>query len=127
MTEERTRYSDVELTEFKQLIMDKLQKAEEELVFYKKQLSDRADTSDAKLKGLDDGNVSAEVERLTEMASRQAKLIKHLNNALIRIENKVYGICRETGKLISKDRLRAVPHATLSIAAKIDFVKKPDC
>lgn len=120
MTEERTRYSDTELEEFKQLITDKLKKAEDELIFYKEQLSGRADTSDAKLKGLDDGNVSAEVERVTEMASRQAKLIKHLNNALIRIENKVYGICRETGKLIGKERLRAVPHATLSIAAKMD-------
>ena len=119
MTEERTRYGDAELLEFKQIITDKLKKAEDELVFYKTQLSDRANTSDAKLKGLDDGNVSAEVERLTEMASRQAKLIKHLQNALIRIENKVYGICRETGKLISKERLRAVPHATLSIAAKM--------
>lgn len=119
MTEERTRYGDVELAEFKQLITDKLKKAEDELVFYKTQLSDRAHTSDAKLKGLDDGNVSAEVERLTGMASRQAKLIKHLSNALIRIENKVYGICRETGKLIAKERLRAVPHATLSIAAKM--------
>lgn len=119
-TTERTRYSDVELDEFKVLISDKLKKAEEELNFYKNQLAERADGDDAKLKGLDDGNVSAEVERITQMAARQGKLIKHLQNALIRIENKVYGVCRETGKLISKERLRAVPHATLSIQAKME-------
>jgi len=118
-TTERTRYSDVELDEFKVLITDKLKEAEEEFVFYKNQLSERADGDNAKLKGLDDGNVSAEVERITQMAGRQGKLIKHLQNALIRIENKVYGVCRETGKLISKERLRAVPHATLSIQAKM--------
>lgn len=118
-TTERTRYSDADLDEFKNLITDKLKKAEEELVFYKNQLSERADGDDAKLKGLDDGNVSTEIERITQMAARQGKLIKHLQNALIRIENKVYGVCRETGKLISKERLRAVPHATLSIQAKM--------
>lgn len=118
-TTERTRYSDPELEEFKVLITEKLQKAEEELAFYKRQLAERADGDDAKFKGLDDGNVSAEVERITQMAARQGKLIKHLQNALIRIENKVYGVCRETGKLISKERLRAVPHATLSIQAKM--------
>lgn len=119
MTKERTRYSDAELNEFKVLITENLKKSEEELRFYKSQLSERADGDDAKLKGLDDGNVSAEVERLTQMAARQSKLIQHLKNALIRIENKVYGICRNTGKLISKERLRAVPHATLSIEAKM--------
>lgn len=119
MTTERTRYSDAELEEFRILISDKLKKAEDELDFYKNQLAERADGDDAKLKGLDDGNVSAEVERLTQMAARQSKLIQHLKNALIRIQNKVYGICRNTGKLISKDRLRAVPHATLSIEAKM--------
>ena len=119
MTTERTRYSDADLDEFKNLITGNLKKAEEELVFYKNQLAERADGDNAKLKGLDDGNVSAEVERITQMAARQGKLIKHLQNALIRIENKVYGVCRETGKLISKERLRAVPHATLSIQAKM--------
>jgi len=115
MTTERTRYSDTELEEFRILISDKLKKAEDELDFYKNQLAERADGDDAKLKGLDDGNVSAEVE----LAARQSKLIQHLKNALIRIQNKVYGICRNTGKLISKERLRAVPHATLSIEAKM--------
>ncbi|MEM7103546.1 MAG: TraR/DksA C4-type zinc finger protein [Bacteroidota bacterium] len=115
---EKTRYSDEELEEFKVLIQEKLEKAREELVFYKTQLNERADNPDSKLKGLDDGNGTAEAERLSELAARQGKYIKHLENALIRIENKVYGVCRESGKLISKERLRAVPHATLSISAK---------
>ncbi|MEO1438516.1 MAG: TraR/DksA C4-type zinc finger protein [Bacteroidota bacterium] len=121
---EKTRYSDEELEEFKQLIGEKLEKAEKDLSFYTDQLNDRADNPDAKLKGLDDGNGTAEAERLSELAARQGKYIKHLKNALIRIENKVYGICRETGKLIDKDRLRAVPHATLSIDAKKGQRKK---
>jgi len=70
------------------------------------------------VKGLDDGTGSAESDRITSMASRQQNLIQHLENAKIRIKNKVYGVCRQTGKLISKERLRAVPHATLSIEAK---------
>ena len=115
----KTRYSDKELEKFKALITKKLEKAREELTFYKNQLNDRADNPDSKLKGLDDGNGTAEAERLTELAARQGKYIKHLENALIRIENKVYGVCRVTGKLISKKRLMAVPHATLSIEAKM--------
>ncbi|MCR9100980.1 MAG: TraR/DksA C4-type zinc finger protein [bacterium] len=115
---EKTRYSDEELEEFRALIQAKLDKARKELDFYLDQLSDMADNPDAKVKGLDDGIGTAENERLTNMASRQRKLIQHLENALIRIQNKVYGVCRETGKLISKERLRAVPHATLSIDAK---------
>lgn len=116
--EEKTRYSDNELEEFKQIIDLKLAKAQEQLAFYRNQLRDLADSADAKSKGLDDGVGSAESERLTNMASRQQNLIQHLENAQIRIKNKVYGICRQTGKLISKERLKAVPHATLSIAAK---------
>jgi RNA polymerase-binding protein DksA len=115
---EKTRYSDEELEEFRVLIQGKLDKARKELDFYLDQLSEMADNPDAQVKGLDDGIGTAENERLTNMASRQRKLIQHLENALIRIQNKVYGVCRETGKLISKERLRAVPHATLSIDAK---------
>jgi RNA polymerase-binding protein DksA len=115
---EKTRYSDEELEEFRVLIQGKLDKARKELDFYLDQLSEMADNPDAKVKGLDDGIGTAENERLTNMASRQRKLIQHLENALIRIQNKVYGVCRETGKLISNERLRAVPHATLSIDAK---------
>ena len=77
-----------------------------------------AENSDAKIKGLDDGITTMENETTSNMAARQRKLIQHLENALIRIQNKAYGVCRETGKLISKERLRAVPHATLSIQAK---------
>ena len=114
----KTRYSDEELKEFEAIIDKKLGKAKGQLDFYMSQLSDRADSSDAKVKGLDDGTGTAENERITTMAARQKKHISHLENAKIRIQNKVYGVCRETGTLISKERLKAVPHATLSIAAK---------
>lgn len=76
------------------------------------------DDSDARFKGLEDGTSTSEREYLSQMASRQIQYIGHLEKAMIRIENKTYGICRETGRLISKERLRAVPHATLSIEAK---------
>lgn len=115
---DKTRYSDEELEEFRQLIEEKLEKANEQLQFYKQQIAEMADNPDSKIKGLDDGIGTAESERLYNMAARQRKHIQHLENALIRIKNKVYGVCRETGKLISKERLRAVPHATLSIEAK---------
>ncbi|MDV7399181.1 TraR/DksA C4-type zinc finger protein, partial [Arthrospira platensis SPKY1] len=77
-----------------------------------------ADNPDSKIRGLDDGTGTAENEQLYQMASRQQKLIQHLENALIRVHNKTYGICRATGKLISKERLKAVPHATLCMEAK---------
>lgn len=117
---EKTRYSDQELGEFKEIIEKKLIRAVEEYDYYMKQLSEMADNDDSKVKGLDDGIGTAENERLSNMAARQKKLINHLENALIRIQNKVYGICRVTGKLISKQRLKAVPHATLSIEAKMN-------
>ncbi len=120
----KTRYNDQELEEFETLIDGKLQESREQLNFYMKQLSDRADAPDAKIKGLDDGIGTAENERLTTMAGRLKKHIQHLENAKIRIQNKVYGVCRETGKLISKERLRAVPHATLSIAAKQSKIRR---
>ena len=115
---EKTRYTDEELDEFRILIEKKLARAKEQLEFYLNQLSEMAENEDAKIKGLDDGIGTAENERTTSLAARQKKHIQHLENALIRIQNKVYGICRETGKLISKERLKAVPHATLSIEAK---------
>ncbi len=115
---EKTRYSDEELEEFKVLIEEKLKNALDQLHFYQRQLEDLADNPDAKIRGLDDGTGTAENEHLFEMASRQQKLIQHLENALVRVHNKTYGICRATGKLISKDRLRAVPHATLCMEAK---------
>ena len=114
----KSRYSDEDLEEFRVLINEKLEKAKSQMDFYLQQLSDQADNPDSKVKGLDDGLSTAESERVTAMAGRQKKHIQHLENALIRIDNKAFGICRETGKLISKERLRAVPHATLSIEAK---------
>ncbi len=92
--------------------------AKKQLEFYLNQLQEMADDPDNKVKGLDDGISTLESERITTLAGRQRKLIQHLENAKIRIKNKVYGVCRETGKLIAKERLMAVPHATLSIAAK---------
>ena len=114
----KTRYGDAELEEFKALIHEKLAKAQEQLDFYLDQIKAHSDDADNKVRGLDDGTGTADLERMTTLAARQKKHVQHLQNALLRIENKVYGICRETGKLISKERLRAVPHATLSIAAK---------
>lgn len=114
----KTRYSDEELNEFETLINQKLETARKELAFYTSQLSERANNPDSKVKGLDDGIGTAENERLTTLAVRLKKHIQHLENAKIRIQNKVYGICRVSGKLINKQRLMAVPHATLSIEAK---------
>jgi RNA polymerase-binding transcription factor DksA len=121
---EKTRFSDEELTEFKDIIVRKLERAKDQYEFYLGQLSDMADNADAKIKGLDDGIGTAENERISGMAARQQKLIQHLENALIRVQNKVYGVCRVTGQLISKERLKAVPHATLSIEAKQKRLKK---
>jgi RNA polymerase-binding transcription factor DksA len=115
---EKTRYSDEELAEFRELIEGKLAEARKQLEYYQKQLLELGDNPDGKIRSLEDGTGSAEREQLTQLAARQENLIHHLENALLRIENKVYGICRKTGKLISKERLRAVPHATLSIEAK---------
>ena len=122
MAEEKTRYSDVELEEFKVIILDKLAKAKEELEFLQESIlnpnENGTDDTVQVNKLLDDTNSSAEKENLSRLADRQRKFISALELALIRIENKTYGICRETGKLISKERLKAVPHATLSIEAK---------
>ncbi|MDC3220039.1 TraR/DksA C4-type zinc finger protein [Saprospiraceae bacterium] len=100
------------------MIEEKLIEAKKQLMFYKNQLSEMADNPDTKVKGLDDGLSTVENERLSSMALRMQKHIQHLENAKLRIQNKVYGICRVTGKLIAKERLVAVPHATLSIEAK---------
>ena len=114
----KTRYIDAELKEFETIIDEKLTRAKDQLEFCLSQISEMADNPDNKLKNLDDGISTAENERITNMAGRLRKHIQHLENAKLRIKNKVYGVCRDTGRLISKERLRAVPHATLSIAAK---------
>lgn len=119
---EKTRYSDAELEEFKELILGKLEKAQKDYELYKNSLtqSDGNDTQDTSptFKVLEEGAATLSKEEAGKLAQRQQKFIQHLQAALVRIENKTYGICRETGKLISKERLRAVPHATLSIDAK---------
>ena len=119
---EKTRYSDEELEEFKQIILNKLDKAKKDYELLKDAIThgesnDTQDTSPT-FKVLEEGAATLSKEEAGRLAQRQQKFIQHLQGALIRIENKTYGICRETGKLISKERLRAVPHATLSIDAK---------
>ncbi len=118
----KKRYSDSELEEFKLLILDKLEKAKEDYEMYKNSIThgDGNDTQDTSptFKVLEEGAATLSKEEAGKLAQRQLKFIQHLQAALVRIENKTYGICRETGKLISKERLRAVPHATLSIDAK---------
>lgn len=116
--QKKTRYSDQELEEFQQIIERKLLTAQRQLSILKGQLEDFVDNPDVKLKGLDDATGMTENEQLTNAAARIQKHIQHLQKALIRIENKVYGVCRATGNLIDKRRLKAVPHATLSIEAK---------
>lgn len=113
------RYSDDDLAQFRAAIEKKIERARDDRDFYLESLEQMAGGPETKVKGLDDGTGSAEIERLNELAARQQKLIRHLESALIRIENKVYGVCRETGTLIDKKRLMAVPHATLSVAAKM--------
>ena len=119
----RKRYSDNELQEFKVLIQGKLEAAHKELVYLQGLITrkDEAGTDDTENKymGVEDGGGTMEREQLSQLASRQIQFIDKLEKALQRIENKTYGICRETGKLIDKARLRAVPHATLSIEAKL--------
>ena len=120
--EEKTRYSDAELDEFRQIINEKLEKAQKDYEMLRNGLTnldgnDVMDTSPT-FKVLEEGAATLSKEESGRLAQRQMKFIQHLQAALIRIENKTYGICRETGKLIPKERLRAVPHATLSIEAK---------
>lgn len=119
---EKTRYSDAELEEFKLIITDKLEKAYKDYDLLKSAVmnTDGNDDSDTAptFKVLEEGAATLSKEEAGQLAQRQMKFIQHLRAALVRIENKTYGICRETGKLIPKERLKAVPHATLSIDAK---------
>jgi RNA polymerase-binding transcription factor DksA len=117
------RYSDAELQEFKELILRKLEASKKELVYLQGVITRKdeggGDDADGRYMTMEDGSVSMEREQLSQMASRQITYIDHLEKALMRIENKTYGVCRVTGKLIDKARLRAVPHATLSMEAKL--------
>lgn len=115
------RYSDGDLAEFREIIQKKLDAAKKELAYLHGLITRRdegGDVDEARYMTMEDGSVSMEREQLSQMASRQITFIDHLEKAMMRIENKTYGICRVTGKLIDKARLRAVPHATLSIEAK---------
>ena len=116
------RYNDSELAEFRELITKKLDAAKKELAYLQGLITRKdemgGDNDDARYMTMEDGSMSMEREQLSQMASRQITFIDHLEKAMMRIENKTYGICRVTGKLIDKARLRAVPHATLSIEAK---------
>ena len=119
---EKIRYSDAELQEFKELINQKLEKAKKDYELLKDAIThgesnDTEDTSPT-FKVLEEGAATLSKEEAGKLAQRQQKFIQHLQAALVRIENRTYGVCRVTGKLIKKERLRAVPHATLSIDAK---------
>jgi len=119
---EKTKFSDEELAEFKAIILEKLEKARKDYELLKSTITqgdsnDIQDTSPT-FKVLEEGASTLSKEEAGNLAQRQQKFIQHLQAALVRIEHKTYGICRETGKLISKQRLRAVPHATLSMEAK---------
>ena len=121
-TENKTKYTDAELEEFRQIILDKLQKAERDYESIRETFMNGLDngTNDTSptFKAFEEGAETLSKEQNSILAGRQEKFVRDLKNALIRIENKTYGVCRETGKLIPKERLRAVPHATLSIEAK---------
>lgn len=124
---EKIRYSDEELQEFKEIILAKLEKAQRDYDLLRGNVmnTDGNDTSDTSptFKVLEEGATTLSKEEAGHLAQRQLKFIQHLQAALVRIENKTYGICRETGKLIPKERLRAVPHATLSIDQKLNGKK----
>lgn len=117
---EKVRYSDAELQEFKELILEKLEQAQKEYDDLKSSMVNSNDTADTSptFKVLEEGANTLSKESLAQLANRQLSFIQKLKAALIRIENKTYGVCRETGKLIPKERLRLVPHATLSVDAK---------
>ena len=121
------RYSDNELTEFRELISRKLETAKKELGYLQGLITRKdemgGDDTDNRYMTMEDGSLSMEREQLSQMASRQITFIDHLEKAMMRIENKTYGICRVTGKLIDKARLSAVPHATLSIEAKMGIAR----
>ena len=120
--EERTRYSDADLQEFKAIIQQKIEKAEKDLALLRESFTNDqnngTDDTSPTFKAFEEGAETLSKEQNAILAGRQEKFIRDLKHALIRIENKTYGICRVTGKLIDKERLKAVPHATLSIEAK---------
>lgn len=119
---EQNRYSDSDLAEFKELILNKIKYAEEDLALiksaFKNDSNNGTDDTSPTFKAFEEGSETMSKEANVQLAIRQEKFIRDLKNALLRIENKTYGVCRVTGKLIQKERLKLVPHATLSIEAK---------
>ncbi|PHQ56716.1 MAG: molecular chaperone DnaK [Lutibacter sp.] len=119
---ENNRYSDKDLAEFKELILNKIKHAEEDLALinsaFKNDSNNGTDDTSPTFKAFEEGSETMSKEANVQLAIRQEKFIRDLKNALLRIENKTYGVCRVTGKLIMKERLKLVPHATLSIDAK---------
>lgn len=120
--EENNRYSDKDLAEFKEIILLKMERAEEDLALlksiFKNDSNNGTDDTSPTFKAFEEGSETMSKEANVQLAIRQEKFIRDLKNALQRIENKTYGVCRVTGKLIQKERLKLVPHATLSIEAK---------
>lgn len=122
MTDEKMRFSDADLAEFKELILKKIEKAKADLELiksaYMNDLNNGTDDTSPTFKAFEEGSEIMSKEANSALAIRQEKFIRDLKNALFRVENKTYGVCKVTGKLINKDRLRLVPHATMSIEAK---------
>ena len=122
MIEEATRYSDSDLAEFKEIILKKIEKAQADLDLiksaYMNDLNNGTEETSPTFKAFEEGSESMSKEANSQLAIRQEKFIRDLKNALFRVENRTYGLCKVTGKLISKERLRIVPHATMSIEAK---------
>ena len=122
--ENKSKYSDVELAEFKEIIQKKIEKAEQDLDLLREQFANDknngTDDTSPQFKSFEEGSSVMSKERNSQLATRQEKFIRDLKNALIRIENKTYGVCRVTGKLIDAERLKLVPHATLIMEAKLN-------
>jgi DnaK suppressor protein len=122
MTDEKMRYSDADLAEFKEIILKKIEKAQTDLELiksaYMNDLNNGTDDTSPTFKAFEEGSETMSKEANSQLAIRQEKFIRDLKNALFRVENKTYGVCKVTGKLISKERLKIVPHATMSIEAK---------
>ena len=122
MVDEATRYSDADLAEFKEIILNKISKAQNDLDLiksaYMNDLNNGTDDTSPTFKAFEEGSETMSKEANSQLAIRQEKFLRDLKNALFRVENKTYGTCKVTGKLISKERLKIVPHATMSIEAK---------
>jgi len=122
MVQDTLRYSDADLAEFKEIIVNKMNKAQADLILiksaYMNDLNNGTDDTSPTFKAFEEGSETMSKEANSQLAIRQEKFLRDLKNALFRVENRTYGVCKVTGKLINKDRLRIVPHATMSIEAK---------